>query len=73
MNGRNLVRAFRKDFLLSSARIIAITGSQDDSDKLESKSAGIDAHLGKPVQYGEVLQALGTINRQPTELLGALD
>jgi CheY-like chemotaxis protein len=73
MNGWNLARAFRNDFLLSSARIVAITGSQADADRLESKAAGIDAHLGKPIQYSEVLQALGTNNRQVTELLGASD
>ena len=71
MSGWELARAFRGNFLLCRTRIIAITANQTDADKLKSKAVGIDAHLGKPVQYSEVLHALGANSSQSTELLGA--
>jgi CheY-like chemotaxis protein len=73
MSGWELARAFRGNFVLCRARIVAISGSQTDADKLQSKAAGIDVHLGKPVHYGEVLRALGANSSQQPELLGASD
>ena len=57
MSGWELARAFRGNSVLCRARIIAISGNRTDADKLQSKAAGIDVHLGKPVHYGEVLRA----------------
>jgi len=58
MNGWQIARAFRKNCLLSKARIIAVSAYQTEADKLQSLAAGIDLHLGKPVHQFEILSAI---------------
>ena len=43
------------------ARIIAISAYQSQEDRRRSQDAGIDWHLGKPVQRDEVLGLLSQI------------
>lgn len=58
MDGWDLARSFRKDFLLSCVKIIAISAFQTNDDKRRSQEAGIDYHMGKPVQRIEVVSLL---------------
>lgn len=58
MNGWQIARAFRKDCLLSKARIIAVSAYQTEADKLQSQAAGIDLHLSKPIHQFEILLAI---------------
>ena len=58
MDGWDLARSFRKDFLLSRAKIIAISAFQTNDDKRRSLEAGIDYHVGKPVQRIEIVSLL---------------
>ncbi|MFN5882849.1 MAG: hybrid sensor histidine kinase/response regulator, partial [Burkholderiales bacterium] len=38
--------------------LIAITGWGQDADRLRSREAGFDAHLTKPVDYGDLKKKL---------------
>lgn len=58
MNGWQIARAFRKNCLLSKARIIAVSAYQTEADKLQSLAVGIDLHLGKPIHQFEILLAI---------------
>ena len=58
MNGWQIARAFRKNCILSKARMIAISAYQTEADKLQSLAAGIDLHLGKPIHHFEILLAI---------------
>ena len=58
MDGWHVARAFRKNCLLSKARIIAISAYQTEADKLQSQAVGIDLHLGKPIHQFEILLAI---------------
>jgi PAS domain S-box-containing protein len=57
MDGYELARRLRQMPELASARLIAITGYGQDSDRLLAAEAGFDAHLVKPVDL-EKLRSL---------------
>ena len=57
MDGYELARRLREIPQTASARIIAITGYGQDSDRRRTADAGFDAHLVKPVNL-ETLQSL---------------
>ena len=42
----------------NSVTLIAITGWGQDDDRLRSSEAGFDAHLTKPVEYGDLKKLL---------------
>ena len=58
MDGWQVARAFRKNCLLSKAKIIAVSAYQTELDKLQSLAVGIDQHLGKPIHQFEILLAI---------------
>jgi CheY-like chemotaxis protein len=41
--------------------IVALTGWGQESDRRNTKEAGFDAHLVKPVDYGNLLQLLAAL------------
>lgn len=57
MNGYELARHIRKHPYGVGTHLVAVTGWGKDEDKYRSKEAGIDVHLVKPVQPGQ-LQAI---------------
>jgi CheY-like chemotaxis protein len=57
MDGYELARRLRQIPEAASARLIAITGYGQDSDRLRAAEAGFDAHLVKPVDL-EKLRSL---------------
>ncbi|CAH0281319.1 Sensor histidine kinase TmoS [Massilia sp. Bi118] len=62
MNGFETARAIRQIPELKNTRLIALTGWGADDDRSQSKEAGFDCHLTKPVQVGDIdtiLQGLG--------------
>jgi len=65
MNGYEVVKRFRADPTLKSALLVAMTGWGTAEDRLQSKMAGFDEHLTKPVEgvaFNEVLARLaGTL------------
>ncbi|GGE70569.1 hybrid sensor histidine kinase/response regulator [Massilia psychrophila] len=57
MNGYEAARQFRATPLLKDAFLIALTGWGGEDDRRQSKEAGFDAHLTKPVELA-VIDAL---------------
>jgi CheY-like chemotaxis protein len=41
--------------------MVALTGWGQDEDRRRSKQAGFDAHLVKPVDYGALVELLGSL------------
>ena len=68
MDGYELARKLREDPLLQNARLIALTGYGQASDRTKSAEAGFDHHLVKPVSYQQLKDLLSQIE---TELLTA--
>ncbi len=57
-DGYQLVRSFRKDPVLSSAYIIALTGYGREQDRIKAMEAGFDLHLTKPIDLNSLRHAL---------------
>ena len=69
MDGYALARKLREDPHLQNARLIALTGYGQESDRARSAEAGFDHHLVKPVSYQQLKELLSNID---TELLTAV-
>jgi len=57
LNGLEVARRLRQDLGLRDTLLIAMTGYGQEEDRRRSQGAGFNAHLVKPVDFGE-LQAL---------------
>ena len=69
MDGYALARKLREYPHLQNARLIALTGYGQESDRARSAEAGFDHHLVKPVSYQQLKELLSNID---TELLTAV-
>jgi CheY-like chemotaxis protein len=69
MDGYALARKLREYPHLQNARLIALTGYGQESDRARSAEAGFDHHLVKPVSYQQLKDLLSQIE---TELLTAV-
>ena len=60
MNGLEAARAIRSSGRAdaSSIPIIAMTANAFASDRQESREAGMNAHLSKPIRQAELLETL---------------
>jgi CheY-like chemotaxis protein len=58
MNGYDICRRIRSYSAIRQPLIIALTGWGQDSDRKESKAAGFDAHLVKPIDYAKLVALL---------------
>jgi CheY-like chemotaxis protein len=58
MDGYEVARRLRADPAFRTARLIAITGWGQDSDRERSREAGFDLHLVKPVDPAELRRVL---------------
>ncbi len=56
MDGYELARRVRKRY--GDARLVALTGYGQRSDRLRATESGFDAHLVKPVDFADVLKTL---------------
>ncbi len=54
MNGYEVARAIRGEPSLSGVVLVALTGWGSDDDKRQSKEAGFDFHLTKPVELSAI-------------------
>jgi len=59
MDGWELAPLLRKDN--PALKIVAITAYQSWEDQQNSKDAGIDLHIGKPIQREQILELLATV------------
>jgi CheY-like chemotaxis protein len=58
MDGYEVAARLRDDPVTQGARIIAVSGYGQDSDRLKSRAAGCDEHLVKPVDLGSLARVL---------------
>lgn len=59
MNGYDVCRRLRAHSTTAATRIIALTRWGKEQDRRNSREAGFDAHLVKPVDYDELDRILG--------------
>jgi two-component system CheB/CheR fusion protein len=64
MSGHDVCRTLRTRDNGRQLVIIAITGWNQDSDQAQSKAAGFDAHLVKPVDPREISPLIETLQAQ---------
>ena len=58
MNGYEVARALRLEPCGANVKLIALTGWGSDEDKRQTKEAGFDHHLVKPVQLSDLEKIL---------------
>ena len=61
LSGIDACRRIRSHAWGKGMVIVALTGWGQDSDRRNTKEAGFDAHLVKPVDYGNLLQLLAAL------------
>jgi len=61
MDGYELCRRLRQNAALRSARLIALTGYGQNDDVARATEAGFDLHLTKPVDVGNLCQAVASL------------
>ena len=57
MNGFESAKLIKK--LINPPYLIAVTGSDEESEKLLCLSIGFDAYLTKPINFETVIQIIG--------------
>jgi len=61
MDGFELARRLRADARLADILLVAVTGWGQDDDRRQSREAGFDAHLTKPVEPDAVREAIASV------------
>jgi signal transduction histidine kinase len=61
MNGYEVAKRLREEPLVSGAVLVALTGWGSDDDKRQSKEAGFDFHLTKPVDVAAIERILARV------------
>lgn len=61
IDGYSLARMMREEFGFDALRLVALTAWGGDEDRAESRRAGFDAHVTKPVDPTTIDSILNTI------------
>jgi CheY-like chemotaxis protein len=61
MDGCELARQLRKEPGLEGVILVALTGYEQDDDRRQTKDAGFDYHLVKPVSLAALQQLLANV------------
>ena len=61
MDGFEVCRRVRQEPWGQKMAMVALTGFGQDRDRAESKSAGFDRHMVKPIDYDALLRTLETL------------
>jgi CheY-like chemotaxis protein len=64
MNGYEVCRAIRRNRSIHQPIVVALTGWGQENDREESKAAGFDHHLVKPVAFEALLELMTKLNRE---------
>ena len=64
MDGYELARRMRAHPLTRDTRLIALSGYGQSSDKELSARAGFDAHLVKPIAFGDLQNVIQQLSAQ---------
>ena len=58
MEGYDVARAMRGSAITKDIFIVAVSGYDRDADRAKSKAAGIDVHMGKPIELEALLEEI---------------
>ena len=61
MTGHEVARLLRSEFAHEKLKIVAVTAYDQETDRIESRKAGFDAHVAKPVAPEMVEAILRTV------------
>jgi signal transduction histidine kinase/ActR/RegA family two-component response regulator len=61
MNGYEVARRLRAEPGLGAATLIALTGYGSEDDRRQSRAAGFDGHLVKPIDFADLERVLGAL------------
>jgi signal transduction histidine kinase len=64
MNGYEVCRAIRRNRSIHQPIVVALTGWGQENDREESKAAGFDHHLVKPVAFEALLELMTKLSRE---------
>jgi CheY-like chemotaxis protein len=68
MDGMDATRAIRAGGgPASTTPIIALTANVQPEQVAACRAAGMDAHVGKPIQVGELLRTMAELTAEPDE------
>jgi len=62
MDGYEVARAIRANRVVEQPMLVAITGYSQDFDRCQSRDAGFDHHLVKPVDFDQLITLVGEFN-----------
>ena len=62
MDGLEVCRRVREETWGTDMAMIPLIGFGQDSDRLESESAGFDRHMVKPIDYDALVQTLNSLS-----------
>jgi len=68
MDGYELARRLRANPITRGTCLIALSGYGQASDKAQSAQAGFDAHLVKPIAFGDLRHVIEELTSQRPEL-----
>ncbi len=66
LDGFEVAKWLRKQPVLSSSVLVAMTGYGQKSDRQRSRDAGFDHHLVKPANFGKVQEILASVSKRAT-------
>ena len=66
MDGYAVAREVRRDAESAELYLVALTGYGQEEDRRRSREAGFDAHLTKPMDFGELQRILTTLPARPS-------
>ena len=62
MNGIEFLKIIKSDEVLKRIPVVVLTVSREQQDKVESFRLGVAGYVIKPIDYGDFVEAIGTIN-----------
>jgi CheY-like chemotaxis protein len=65
MDGYAVARALRQDPATASLHLVALSGYGQDEDRRQTREAGFDEHLTKPVNFAELEAVLAASPGRP--------
>lgn len=63
LDGRQLLSEIKSDMDLKSIPVVIMTSSDDEEDRLQSESLGIDSFITKPIDMGKFLAVVRQLRR----------
>lgn len=62
MNGIEFLRVLKQDALLKRIPVVVLTTSEEQQDKVNSFDLGVAGYMAKPVDYGQFVEVMRTLN-----------